>query len=165
MSALVLNPCVPSMFAGGFPATRTNFPPFVAALPQDRAQHHPAVAASGPDTPGSSENRKLAQKLPSTLPAANAPPLHATHLRSGKTIQAGSKTPTRRNTAREPCARTARVSSDTKDCAPANPEIYGANIMALQNRSYRVRLAAADSRPTPETYWKWPARRPHKPWL
>src|SRR6202049_2990309 len=124
------------MLARVFPATGTNFPPFVATPPPGRARHHPAVAAFRQDKLGSSENRKSARKFPSTLPAANAPALRATHLHSGKTCQAGSKTPTRRNTTPESCGRITRASSDTEDCAPADPGIYGANIMALQNRSF-----------------------------
>src|ERR1700730_800926 len=165
MSAPVLNPRAPSMLAGVFPATRTDFPPFVVTLPPGPAQHLRAVAAFGQGTPGSTENRRLSPKFPSTLPAANAPALRATHLHSDNTYQAGSKTPTRPNTARESCDRITRASSDTEDCAPASPGIYGANIMARQNRSYRGTLAATGSQPIPEMHWKWPARVPHKPWL
>src|SRR6202166_5355084 len=160
MSALPPNPCGPSMLARVFPATRTNFPPFVATLPLGRVRRHPAVAASRQDKPGSSENRKSARKFPSTLPAANAPALGATYLHSGKSCQAVSKTPTRPNTTRESCGRTARESSDTEDYVPTNPEICGANIMALQNRSYRGTLAEEDLRPTLETCSKWRAIQP-----
>src|ERR1700730_18545067 len=153
------------MLADVFPATRTGFPPFVATLPQDRDQHLPAVPPPRQGTPGSTENRKLSPKFPSTLPAANGPALRATHLHSGNTYQAGSKTPTHPNTARESCGRITRASSDTEDCAPASPGIYGANIMALQNRRYRGALAAAGSQPIPEMHCKWPASLPHKPWL
>src|ERR1700688_2254430 len=131
------------MIAGVFPATRTDFPPFVATLPQGRDQPHPAVVASRQDRPGNTENPKSAPKFPSTLPAANAPALRATHLHSNKNHQADSKTPIRPNTIPESCARIARASWDTKDSVPANPEIYGVNIMAPQNRSYRGTPAAA----------------------
>src|SRR4030081_1523118 len=120
------------MLADVFPATRTGFPPFVATLPQDRDQHLPAVPASRQGTPGSTENQKLSPKFPSTLPAANAPALRATHLHSGNTCQDGSKTPTRPNTAPESCDRITRASSDTEDFAPASPGIYGASITARQ---------------------------------
>src|ERR1700675_5020738 len=165
MSALPPNPGGPSMLARVFPATRTNFPPFVATLPPGRDRHHQVAAASRQDKPGSSENRKSARKFPSTLPAANAPALGATYLHSGKSCQAGSKTPTRPNTTRESCGRTARESSDTEDYVPTNPEICGVNIMAPRNRSCPGTLAAEDSRPTPETCSKWPVTQPRTPWL
>src|ERR1700693_4453653 len=153
------------MLAGLFPATRTNSPPFVAALPPGRAHHHPGVAAFRQGTPDSSANlTKSAPKFPSTLPAVNVPALRATHLHSSKKTQAGSKTPTHLNTAREPSSQITRASWDTEDSAPATLGIYGVNITALQSRSYRETSAAADSPPIPETCWKLPAKPPHKPW-